>query len=172
MLKTVFSKSKTAFSTSKTAFSTSKTSFSTLKTSFRKRFFNHIDFLIDVWGYHSFLSVPPMSVIKVILVPILIARSSLLIWVKMCKIKVFGAKNNNNGGAFFGVLGLGHEWTSYPGRDTMLVFFGHSMGDLLLEAMQHMDEFNAQELTNAAWAFATASQTDRLLFSVLARAAK
>ena len=34
-----------------------------------------------------------------------------------------------------------------------------------------MGEFNAQELANTAWAFATADQSDVLLFAALVRAA-
>ena len=36
---------------------------------------------------------------------------------------------------------------------------------------RRMDEFNAQELANTAWAFAQASQLDTQLFTVLARVA-
>ena len=39
-------------------------------------------------------------------------------------------------------------------------------------AEQHLGDFNVQELTNAAWAFATAGQSDEQLFTTLARAAE
>ena len=35
-----------------------------------------------------------------------------------------------------------------------------------------MGDFNSQELANAAWAFATADQSDALLFAALATAAE
>ena len=35
-----------------------------------------------------------------------------------------------------------------------------------------MSEFNAQQLANTAWAFATASQSDETLFAALSRAAE
>ena len=37
-------------------------------------------------------------------------------------------------------------------------------------AERRLGEFNAQELANTAWAFATADQPDALLFAALARA--
>ena len=39
-------------------------------------------------------------------------------------------------------------------------------------AERRLDEFNAQGLTNTAWAFATVGQKDEQLFKVLARMAE
>jgi len=39
------------------------------------------------------------------------------------------------------------------------------------EAKQSLDQFNAQNLANTAWAFATVGQKDELLFNALARMA-
>ena len=39
-------------------------------------------------------------------------------------------------------------------------------------ADEHMGDFNAQELANTAWAFATTGQNDALLFAALATAAE
>ena len=39
-------------------------------------------------------------------------------------------------------------------------------------AEPRLDEFNAQNLANTAWAFATAGQLDEALFAALARAAE
>ena len=41
---------------------------------------------------------------------------------------------------------------------------------LATAAERHVDDFNAQELANTAWAFATASHVDAELFTALARA--
>ena len=40
------------------------------------------------------------------------------------------------------------------------------------EAKRHLDQFNAQNLANTAWAFATAGQQDGQLFKALARMAE
>ena len=39
-------------------------------------------------------------------------------------------------------------------------------------AERRLDQFNAQELANTAWAFATVGQKDELLFNALARMAE
>ena len=40
------------------------------------------------------------------------------------------------------------------------------------EAKQHLDQFNAQDLANTAWAFAKVGQQDGQLFKALAKMAK
>ena len=40
------------------------------------------------------------------------------------------------------------------------------------EAKQRLDKFNAQDLSNTAWAFATVGQQDEQLFKALARMAE
>ena len=52
---------------------------------------------------------------------------------------------------------------------------GESAGCKLLTALaraaeRHLGDFKVQELANAAWAFATANQSDAQLFAALARA--
>ena len=48
----------------------------------------------------------------------------------------------------------------------------HSFTFLARAAECFVDNFNAQELANAAWAFVTVGQLDSLLFTALARAAE
>eukprot|EP00746_Dinoflagellata_sp_MGD_P126902 gnl/MRDRNA2_/MRDRNA2_61619_c0_seq1.p1 gnl/MRDRNA2_/MRDRNA2_61619_c0~~gnl/MRDRNA2_/MRDRNA2_61619_c0_seq1.p1 ORF type:complete len:108 (+),score=17.09 gnl/MRDRNA2_/MRDRNA2_61619_c0_seq1:166-489(+) len=43
---------------------------------------------------------------------------------------------------------------------------------VMIAAVQCMSDFKAQELSNMAWAFASAAQSDKLLFAWSARAAK
>ena len=56
------------------------------------------------------------------------------------------------------------------------VSVGDSLGELFAaiaqEAKQRLDEFNAQELANMAWAFATVGQQDEQLFESLSKMAE
>ena len=45
-------------------------------------------------------------------------------------------------------------------------------GGFSRDAERRLGDFSAQQLANTAWAFATASQRDALLFAALARAAE
>ena len=53
------------------------------------------------------------------------------------------------------------------GKSLRVVF-----AEIAREAKQYVDKFNAQELTNTAWAFGTAAQQDVQLFSSFARTAE